>query len=76
MAKGWIKVERSILETDWYKDLATRVLWLHLQLTLGFTDTDELVTTLSTLSLFLQYLTNFLFAIKYNPRSINGYSFS
>ena len=50
MAKGWIKVERSILETDWYKDLATRVLWLHLQLTLGFTDTDELVTTLSTLS--------------------------
>lgn len=48
MAKGWIKVERSILETDWYKDLATRVLWLHLQLTLGFTDTDELVTTLST----------------------------
>ena len=50
MAKGWIKVERSILETDWYKDLATRVLWLHLQLTLGFTDTDELVTTISTLS--------------------------
>ena len=50
MAKGWIKVERSIFETDWYKDLATRVLWLHLQLTLGFTDTDELVTTLSTLS--------------------------
>lgn len=50
MAEGWIKVERSILEADWYKDLATRVLWLHLQLTLGFTDTDELVTTLSTLS--------------------------
>ena len=50
MPKGWIKVERSILETDWYKDLATRVLWLHLQLTLGFTDTDELVTTLSALS--------------------------
>ena len=50
MPKGWIKVERSILETDWYKDLATRVLWLHLQLTLGFTDTNELVTTLSALS--------------------------
>ena len=32
MSQGWIKLHRQLLEWDWYDDINTKVLFLHLLL--------------------------------------------
>lgn len=36
--KGWIKLHRSVLEWEWYKDTTTKIVFLHLLLTALYSD--------------------------------------
>lgn len=38
MNKGWIKLNRSLLEWEWYDDINVRILFLHLLLTVNYED--------------------------------------
>lgn len=37
-SKGWIKLHRDILEWEWYDDINTRILFIHLLLTANYTE--------------------------------------
>ncbi|SMG31949.1 hypothetical protein SAMN05660862_2226 [Sphingobacterium psychroaquaticum] len=59
-AQGWIKLHRSLLEWEWYKDLNTRSLFLHLLIRANFKDNKfqgntikrgQLLTGINVLSL-------------------------
>lgn len=38
MDNGWIKIHRKLLEWEWYEDINTKVLFIHLLLTVNFED--------------------------------------
>lgn len=57
--EGWIKLHRKILDWEWYKNLPTRVLFLHILLTANYEDKTwkgieikrgQLITSLNHLS--------------------------
>lgn len=59
MEKGWIKTYRSFLKWEWYNDINTKTLFIHLLLTANYEDKKwrgidvkrgELITSLSHLS--------------------------
>lgn len=59
MDHGWIKLHRKLLDWEWYQDLPTKVLFLHLILTVNYEDKKwrgqtikpgEIITSLAHLS--------------------------
>lgn len=38
MMEGWIKLHRSLIEWEWYDDIPTKVVWLHLLMTANHED--------------------------------------